>query len=346
MLNRRLEDLLWPLVSGVASEVDVTDGPEGSKSVAVRVGSTSHSFQALWAGEGWPADVEMALRHPVHQDLKSGNVVVMARSLSPGSLEALRKARLGWADETGASSISLSTGLAVRTEGRQVARSPAGFAWTAGSIRVAEALLMAVPAGITPLAAAADVSAGRVSTVLQAFDAAGFTSRGHSDHIGAPARTLANRRALLDAWAEPAGIKRKVLGMFAGPTVDPSAYLTSALGPILDRHGVAWATTGPMAADLVAPYLSEVPTVHLYVTRDSERALARAVEEAHLVPVTAGGRFEIAVASPPTMANLLTRDGISIVHPVRIHADLMGMGGRYAEAGIHLLGATDDATRW
>ena len=72
--------------------------------VVVDIAGSPHRFVPLWAGEGFPRDVKIAVR--MAEDLGSGNgaasVVVAASALSAGARQWLDSQGFGWADETGA----------------------------------------------------------------------------------------------------------------------------------------------------------------------------------------------------------------------------------------------------
>ncbi|MBW4078641.1 MAG: hypothetical protein HIU84_09080 [Acidobacteria bacterium] len=112
--------------------------------------------------------------------------------------------------------------------------------------------------------------------------------------------------------------------------------LRSEIAPTLSASGHRWAVTGVGASLLLAPYLSDVTTLDFYVDADlmaSPRVLesrlgARIVERGHVIEVR----------ELPTLMSEKGPivEGVRVALPVRVYADLLGIGGRAAEAAEHL----------
>jgi hypothetical protein len=116
---------------------------------------------------------------------------------------------------------------------------------------------------------------------------------------------------------------------------DPIAGLRE-IGNTWNDEGVAWAATGPLAAALIAPYLSSVSTAHVYVDAASTAGLAAVADAVGLRPIQ-GGRLRLSTF--PTVA---VRRCATVVQDVRVapwprvYADLRMAGVRGEEAAEHL----------
>jgi hypothetical protein len=92
-----------------------------------------------------------------------------------------------------------------------------------------------------------------------------------------------------------------------------------------------------VAADRIAPYLTSVPTVDIYVPMG---ALSHAVDELALHPevveVESGGRVRVHPADPYLFRLTQELSGVRTVSPVRVYADLLRGRGRSREAGEYL----------
>lgn len=346
-VNDRIRNALWSVLSEVADEVDVepASGRDGVYTVRIRVGRSMHLANVLWAAEGWPEDVNRGIERRV-DDPEPASLLVAARSLSPGSLECIARRGMGWVDETGAARIVLPSGLAVyRERSHAILPPPAAFAWTPAAIAVGEALLTTQDANIRALQAATGVSAGRISRILQAFDSGGFTRKARARGRTEINRTLVEREGLLRLWAPAAGRQRRSQWLLTRSVRDPLKVLTEELAPLLGPQGT-WALTGPAAAQLEAPYLTMVPTVHVYVDSRFPERLQTLQRTAGLVPVNEGARFEFWSAHPTTLrlsrpATVRHEDDAMIADLPRVYADLLALGGRNEEAGGHLREVTN-----
>jgi hypothetical protein len=112
--------------------------------------------------------------------------------------------------------------------------------------------------------------------------------------------------------------------------------LRTEIAPALRTATSQWAVTGPAASVLLAPYLSGVTTLDLYVDSDliSDRARlasrlgGRTVEKGHVI--------ELRELPTPMSAKGPAIEGVQVALPVRVYADLLAAGGRQAEAARHL----------
>ena len=105
--------------------------------------------------------------------------------------------------------------------------------------------------------------------------------------------------------------------------------------------GQDWALTGEAAADHIAPHLTSVPTVDLYVAeRQLSAARSRLLQHPDVTEVESGGRIRMHLAAPYIFKLAQEARAVRTVAPVRVYADLLRARGRSAEAGEYLREAT------
>jgi hypothetical protein len=318
------------------TKVEVHSRPPSSVpsfDITVRVGSAEHRFSGGWAGEGWPAEVQRLLMIAPDVD------VVYAEKLSEGARGWLIERSVGWVDEAGNAVIARPSGLLVSREAKEVkAPAPIQDRWTHSMLTAAEAIF----AGISPTVEAVEVATG-ISRGAAANALARLERRGHLERPGqkrgpGASRRLANLDAFIDDYADAAGrfrAKQKVI-LIHRLRADALEALVIALVPALAAEGTTWAVTGAAASTLLAPYLSNVTVLELYV--DAELFAARehlanllggrVVEKGHVIEVR---------ALPTSMSASGPKVGsIHVALPARVYADLVAGGGRFAEAAQHL----------
>src|SRR5713101_1170571 len=89
----------------------VAEGRDGRWAVIVSAGGVDHRLELVWAGEGWPADVEEVLAGvPTPWPRQR---LVVGRRFSPAALDLLREHDANWLDETGRARIEGPAGLLV-----------------------------------------------------------------------------------------------------------------------------------------------------------------------------------------------------------------------------------------
>jgi hypothetical protein len=284
--------------------------------------------RAAWAGEGWLGDVRVVLDRP------RGDVdVVVARRMSPGARAAISDAGLGWVDEAGGAEVSLP-GLVVSRSGRREEKPEAAPRWTPSAIGTAEALLLGTRPTVAEVERVTGLSAGSATNALATLTTLGLleadTPRGR-----ASARELVDRRALLTAYADAALAATKPLVLRVGVLGDLADELVK-LGRKWDADDLAWAATGPAAAAVLAPYLTEVSGLDVFVDAPTPATLDEVADRAGLETIE-GGRLVIRPFPTPVTKRLSAPAGDVRVAPwPRVYADLRASGVRGEEAAEHL----------
>jgi hypothetical protein len=310
--------------------------------VTVRAGVAAHRFVAGWAGEGWPADVERL------EGLVPGLDVVLATNLSDGAREWLSRRGLGWADETGRASISRRSGLVISREPRNMRthRDQPPARWRRSMLTVAEAVLAGVVPTVEGIEQVTGLSRNATASALDRLERLGLLERPLARRGPMSGRRVVDMNAFLDAYASAAA----ELHSKQSPVLvhrlwsDPLEALRTEIAPALDAEGTSWAVTGVAASLLIAPYLSDVTTLELYVDRELFADSSRLASLLGGRQVDRGHRIEIRQL-PTTMS---TRgpviDGVHVALPARVYADLVATGGRSAEAAHHLRETLDVGT--
>lgn len=307
------------------------------------------AFRPLWIGEGLPADARRARDELVHgASQRAGGVipVVTARRVSPGAREVLEDAQLSWADASGQARIVVPGTLyiarlePIRADARRV------FKWSAAADAIAETLLgrrveysERAPMPIEQvgvIAKSADVSLAHTARVLRHFDEQRYTAKTGAERGTSATREFRDPGRMLSDWAAHyAATPRSGADIeFHVPWREPQQSI-DALTRSLD--GREWALTGDAAADRIAPYLTSVPTVDLYVPEGQLEAVrARLSQHPDVREVESGGRIRLYVADPYVFRLARDARGVRTVSLVRVYADLLRSGGRSAEAGEYL----------
>jgi hypothetical protein len=118
-----------------------------------------------------------------------------------------------------------------------------------------------------------------------------------------------------------------------GPT--RSTCSTSRLGsPLWGSRGPS--VSGAAASTLLAPYLSDVTVVELYVDRSLLIARDRLASVLGGRVVEKGHRIEVRELPTSMSARGPKIESVQVALPARVYADLMASGGRAAEAANHL----------
>ncbi|EPR77409.1 hypothetical protein ADILRU_0108 [Leifsonia rubra CMS 76R] len=301
----------------------------------------------VWAGQGFPRDLERALYSS--DAATQSDVVFAAREFSTGARRILSERNLNWADEAGNASIMLPGGIYIS---REAAKKPPQHnrseGWTPASAIVAETILSAhLRAGessassenplppVSTIAQVGHISPGRVSEILRRFDETGYTEKtGPRRGPGSIRRVKDSTRMLSDwaAWNRTA--PSEVTGMHT-LWGSPHEFVTRKLAPVLAKR--EWAVTGWLAADLLAPFVTEVPTVSVYLKREVyDNELEPIAEQLGLRRVESGRRIFFIRAEPHVLEAAEETQEIKAVSPIRLYGDLVRQQGRGEDAAEHL----------
>jgi hypothetical protein len=301
--------------------------------VRVQAGSGEHRFVAGWAGEGWPADVERLLALAPEMEVAFG------KRFSRGAKERLVAQHRGWVDESGDANVNLETGLVILREARtQDVATESPIRWTETMLAAAEAALAGVAPTVHAVEAATGMSRGAASNALSRMEKLNLLKRTRGTRGPGSARHVVDPDTFLDQYAEAAALlrRKKLVIRVHRLWKDPLQTFENEIAPTLERVSSAWAVTGTAASILLAPYLSDVTVVELYVDDDlfadrdqlTQALGGRAVDRGHLI--------EVRALPTPISATGPTIHGIHVALPARVYGDLMAVGGRSAEAAHHL----------
>lgn len=284
--------------------------------------------RAAWAGEGWLGDVRALL------DRATGDVdVIVARRMSPGARAALADAGRGWVDESGAAEIALP-GLVIARSGRREVKAQPAPRWTPSVIGTAEALLLGTRPTVAEVERVTGLSAGAATKALSTLTKLGVLT---ADAARGPAsaREVVDRRALLSAYADAAVAASRTPSIRVGVLGD-LVHELAELGKKWDTEGVAWAATGFAAAAALAPYITEVSGLEVFIDAPTPATLDAMAERSGLEPIE-GGRLVLRAFPTPVTPRLSAPVGDLRLAPwPRVYADLRVSGVRGEEAAEHL----------
>ncbi|HVL90375.1 MAG TPA: type IV toxin-antitoxin system AbiEi family antitoxin [Actinomycetota bacterium] len=301
--------------------------------VAVGRGAAVHRFVGCWVGEGWPGDVERLSGLTRHPD------VVYAQQFSEGARAWLADHHLGWIDEAGGAHVSLPSGLVVvRDQTRATVPAAVPQGWTSAMLTAAEAVLAGNPPVVMAIEQATALSRGAATNALARLERVGLLSRPGALRGPASARQVVDIDAFIDAYAAAAaGFRAKQQRVLIHRIWrDPLQALAREIAPSMAAARVKWAISGAAASTLLAPYLSDVTVIDLYVERSLIVAQDHLAQLLHGRVVQKGHRIEVRELPTSMSANGPRIDGIQVALPGRVYADLLASGGRLAEAAHHL----------
>lgn len=337
-------DLARILRATLASLPDTSVPPAqqeaGRTMMTVRSAGQNYRLEAQWAGEGWPSDVRQVLAS-AQEGPWPRHLVVMARKLSPGALDLLRARDANWVDESGQARIVVPPGLIIVREppAEATAGPPQEFKWSPSALHVAE---VALSEGLTKLrtgelADKTPWSPGQISNVLNAFDSLGWTVR-HGGKSGRGTwRELAGPAAMLDSWAARVGSENRHKRLAHRAARDLLRFAETELREALGWEAETWALTTWAGLEVIAPFVTVVPVVHVYVTAERlVTELDEVLRKAALREVEEGARVEFWEADFPLITQPGQPSRIPVASTPRLYADLLALGGRGADAAQHL----------
>lgn len=301
---------------------------DGRSGDVARVDVGTETLGVAWIGEGWLGDLR-----PILAERPPDLDVVAARRMSPGAREAAAKAGLGWVDESGAAEIALP-GLLVSRSGRRDQQVKGAPRWTPSVIGTAEALLLGTRPTVAEVERATGLSAGSATKALSTLTTLGFLGADAARGRGS-ARKVLDHRALLDAYAAAASAAAGRLSLRVGVLGDLVDELVN-LGRRWDADGLSWAATGAAAASVLAPYLSEVGGLDVFVDAPTPATLDAVADRTDLKPIEGGRLVLRPFPTPVTQRLCATVSGLRIAPWPRVYADLRGSGVRGEESAEHL----------
>jgi hypothetical protein len=317
---------------GLAVEVlPALDSMSATLEVIVKAGPLSHQFLAGWAGDGWPGDVDrLLLGAPKVQ-------VVFARRFSQGAMAKLADRRIGWVDEAGQANIIIRSGLVIVREPLLPETSEGDTDhWTQTMLSAAEAILAGTPPTVEAVEAVTGMSRGAAANAMARFEQRGRLIRPGPKRGRGVARQIVDVDAFIDDYAQAAkGFRAQQKSMRLHRLMaDPVHVVTMDIGPNLNAVGATWAVTGAAASTLLAPYLTDVTVLEIYVDAAHFNKSLAGVLDARDVP--RGHLIEVWELPTPISAKGPWIDGVQLALPARVYADLVAAGGRYEEAAHHL----------
>jgi hypothetical protein len=281
-----------------------------------------------WAGDGNLRDVrELLAKHDAGLD------VVAARRMSPAARELLADAGIGWADQSGAAEIAVG-GIVVSREGRPP--DPAQRRnWTPAVMAVAEALLCGTDATVAATEEVTGLSTGSCTNALRFLTDRGLLSADAKRGRGS-ARRVDDPDRLLDAYAAAAEAAKPTPKLQVGLQGRDLLEALGEVGEAWDSRGVAWAATGVAAAAVLAPLLTSVSSIEVFIDANSPAGLEARAAEAGLRPIE-GGRLTLHPFPSASVSRLAERhDALRLAPWPRVYADLRQSGVRGEEAAEHL----------
>lgn len=335
----RLGPALSRVLERPLESIEETDSRSARATVAV--GSAAHELQLLWAGRGWPADLEQALTSV--PDPWPRQLVLVGQRFSPGAIEQLTQRRANWLDEAGAARIETDSGLlVVREPDEPVAGrgTPRGFRWAASSLEIAEWLLTEPPRetfNAREFTHRSDWSYAQTTKVLRQLSARGWVKKtGGSRGVGSGWQ-LADAAGLLDAWtAHLVSHRPETIGAHR-VLRDPMQFARTELAQTLSAE-TQWALSGWAGLELAAPFVTTVPVIQVAVDAAAlvDGRLRKAMRSLGLREVKEGARIEFNALSKLSLSLAREYHRVPVVSAPRLYADLRALSGRGEEAAEHV----------
>ncbi|MEZ5119126.1 MAG: hypothetical protein R2686_04370 [Candidatus Nanopelagicales bacterium] len=325
----QLERLLADSFARVDPEIDVRVDRAGARPGRFLATIRTTPTEVAWLATGWPRQIRDLLDRPDRPDL------VVASELSPGARKLLTENGLSWVDETGAARVALP-GVYIRIDVGQAPKKPrANLGWTPSTLAVCEALIVGIGGTVAELTAATGLAPSTAAASLRFLQKAHLVeseaARGRNSR-----RTVADEEKLLDTYAAAAGRLRTPESIRVGVLWRNPARGVTDLGARLSAKGVAWNTTGALAAEVLAPYLTEVDPWEIYVDGGSVAELRQIAREAGMEQAD-GGRLLLRAFPTPAKDRLGTEvAGQRVAAWPRVFSDLRMIGVRGEEAAEHL----------
>ena len=323
MSDRALAALAAVLPSG--TPVGVARQLDGDLVVSV----AGRKLRLRWLPVGWPRQVAEVLRHAPRPD------IIAAPRLSPGARELASSQHVGWLDESGAAEIHAEA-LLISRSGDPRKPQDAKLGWRPATLAVCEVLLAGCPATVSAVANETGLALSTVAESLKFLEGDGLldaeAQRGRQS-----GRHISDMNAITDAYAAAAERLRPPISLRAGVLWrDPIKGAIEA-GRSWLRADIRWAVTSALSAAVLAPVLTEVGPLEIYVSGRTSGDLRQAAAAAGLREID-GGRLVIRPFPTPA-ADSVTQQlqpGLRSVLWPRAYADLRVAGVRGEDAAEHL----------
>jgi hypothetical protein len=261
--------------------------------------------------------------------------LLIAPVMSAGARALLDQVGVGWIDETGAAQLAIGS-LIVSRDGTPTSTAARKDSWTPATLGVAEAVLTGTEPTVSAIVRVTGLSVGAVGRALAYLAANEFLTadqrRGRSS-----ARRVCDRSGLLDSYAEATVGLRTELELRVGVAWrDPVRNVVEAASGWTNAART-WAATSSLAAAVLAPVLTQIAPLEIYVRASSSADLQLAAREIG-APAVNGGRLRLRPFPGPVTERLSEAfgDGVRCVPWPRVYADLRQAGVRGEEAAEHL----------
>lgn len=323
-----LQRLLADSFARVDPDIDVRVDRAGARPGRFLATIRSTPTEVVWLSTGWPRQIRDLLDGPDRPGL------VVAAELSPGARKLLTEQGLSWVDGTGAARVALP-GVYIRVDVGQAPKPRAKLGWTPSTLAVCEALIAGIGGTVAELTAATGLApsttAGSLRFLQEAHLLESEAARGRKSR-----RSVVDEDHLLDAYAAAAARLRTPESIRVGVLWRNPVRGVTDLGARLGTNGVAWSVTGALAANVIAPYLTEVDPWEMYVDGGSLASIRQIGREVGLEEAE-GGRLLLRPFPTPAKDRLsIDVGGQRVAAWPRVFSDLRMIGVRGEEAAEHL----------
>lgn len=242
---------------------------------------------------------------------------------------------MSWIDLRGAADIHMGGLLILVRRERDTSPPETDLRWTPGALAVSEGLLVGVGGTVAELTEATGLAASTVAAALKLLQSEGLVTAEAARGRRAR-RTVADRDLLLDAYAAAASRLRDTASIRIGVLWRNPLRGVSDLGARFTGRDVTWSVTGTLAADVLAPYLSEIDPWEIYVDGGSPAELRQIARDVGLEEAEGGRLLLRPFPTPAKDALCITVSGQRVPAWPRVFADLRMIGVRGEEAAEHL----------
>lgn len=279
---------------------------------------------ARWIGSALPQDIDEAAAGP-HADL-----LVAARGSATSRTRAI-EAGFGWVDETGGAEVALP-GLLLARDPRPVSESRSGH-WRPSTVGTVEALLNGTRATVSAVQEATGSSAGAATSSLKHLERDGLLAA-NEDRGPQSGRYVRDVRDLFDAYLTQVRLQKPPPSLVLGVVPSEIPHVLEDAARDLDQAGTTWALTGVAAANVIAPLLTSVPLLDIYVDAGTVAALSAIAQRLDLRP-TEGGRMTLRTFPTDATRRLSEPTNGSRSAPwARVCADLLASNVPRAEEAV------------